>query len=227
MKPGTDHGFISRDSRRVPEGFRHDFVMPGRQHPPMPSSSFSLPDRRTGAVRASCRLTSPDDARQAGRFPSERHFDFAGIGLLRERLVEVDALWLDASMRPERAFAELGERLARYLIVEGHDFVFTTARVGMADGGHTAASLHAQAVSRAHSPDDLRVVPRHALAVERLTITLEAPAAPHLQGWIQLGAWVCGEPAWSRDPHAVEIPLLLPLTRLRARPARRFLAIAA
>jgi putative hemolysin len=193
----------------------------------MQSALFSVPDRRTGAIRVTCRLTAPDDARHAGGFPSERNFDFAGIGVLRERLVEIDALWVDASMRPERAFAELGERVARYLIAEGHDFLFTCARIGMADGGHTAASLHAQAIARAQAPDDLRVVPRHALAVERLTVTLDAPPPPHLQGWMQLGAWVCGEPAWNRDPHCAEIPLLLPLARLRSRPARRFLAAAA
>jgi putative hemolysin len=207
--------------------FRHDFVMARRQDGAMQSATFSVPDRRTGAVRVTCRLTSPEDARRAGVFPSERNFDFTGLSLLRERLVEIDALWLDPSMRPDRAFAELGERIARYLIAEGHDFVFTTARIGMADGGHTAASLHAQAVARAQAPDDLRVAPHHALAIERLSTNLETRAAPQLHGWMQLGAWVCGEPGWNRDPHCAEIPLLLPLARLRSRPARRFLAIAA
>jgi len=48
-----------------------------------------------------------------------------------------------------------------------------------------------------------------------------------LQGWLRLGAWVCGEPAWNPELHTADIPLLLPLCRLRSRHARRFLAAAA
>ena len=44
--------------------------------------------------------------------------------------------------------------MARYLIAEAHDFVLTSARVGIADGGHTAASMHAAAWVRARSPDE-------------------------------------------------------------------------
>src|SRR4051812_2376191 len=96
-------------------------------------------------------------------FPSERHFDFTALAPLRSRLVELDAL----AMEPEA--------IARFLIRERLDFVFTTAHVGIADGGHTAASMHHAAVARAVAPDDLRVVPRLPLAVERLSITLPAP----------------------------------------------------
>ena len=157
----------------------------------------------------------------------ERHFDLSALDPLRDRLVEVDAAGLDPAVRVDRAFTQLGDHLARYLIAEGRDFVLTAISVGMADGGHTAASMHAAAFARACSPDDLRVHPLHGLALERLTTTLKAPASSHLQGWLRLGAWVCGDPAWNPELHSADIPLLLPLSRLRSRHARRFLATAA
>lgn len=157
----------------------------------------------------------------------ERNFDLSALDPLRDRLVEIEAPGLDPAVRADRAFTQLGDHLARYLIAEGQDFVLTAVRVGIADGGHTAASMHAAAFARACSPDDLRVHPLRGLALERLSTTLKAPASSHLQGWLRLGAWVCGEPAWNREPHCAEIPLLLPLSRLRSRHARRFLAAAA
>ena len=157
----------------------------------------------------------------------ERIFDLSALAPLRDRLVELDPAWVESAARTDKAFTQLGDRLARHLIDAGQDFVLTSVRVGIADGGHAAASMHAAAYARACSPDDLRVHPLRGLALERLATTLRAPAAPQLQGWLRLGAWVCGEPACNPEPHGAEIPLLLALSRLRSRRARRFLAAAA
>jgi putative hemolysin len=174
-----------------------------------------------------CRIIAPAAARRAGGFPSERHFDFSALRPLRARMVEVDALWLSPAARPQRAFGELGERLARYLIAEGHDFVFAAARIGIEDGGHAAASLHAAAAAGSCAPEDLRVLPRHRLEVEYLSVRPGSRSCPQLEGWLQLGAWVCGAPACDGASHDARIPLLLPLSRIRSRHARRFLAAAA
>jgi putative hemolysin len=117
--------------------------------------------------------------------------------------------------------------VARYLIAHRLDFVFATVGVGMADGGHTAASMYHRAIAHARAPDDLQVLPRLPLAVARLCVTLRAPLDPQLQGWLGLGAWVCGAPAWNHERDCAEIPLLLPLSRLRSPRARQFLASAA
>ena len=193
----------------------------------MLQTCFAVPDARSGRIHATCRIVMHDPSPGWVGFPSERNFDFSALAPLRSRLVELEALALLPGASPARAFGELGERIARFLIAERLDFVFTTARVGIADGGHTAASMHEAAFARSAAPDDLRIAARMPLAVERLCTTLDAPPAPHLLGWLALGAWTCGEPAWNRDPHCAEIPLLLPLSRLRARTARRFLAQAA
>ena len=158
---------------------------------------------------------------------ADRHFDLAALAPWRERMVLLDGLWLDPGLRVDRAFTRLGDDLARLLIAHGHDFLFTTARVGIADGGHAAASMHAVAFACAASPDDMRVCPIHGLPLARLTTTLRGPATPVLRGWLRLGAWVCGDPAWNPDADRAEIPLLLALSRLRSRHARRFLSAAA
>ena len=157
----------------------------------------------------------------------ERHFDLSALSPLRDRLLELEVPRFEPGERVDKAFTRLGDRLARHLIAAGHDFVLTAVHVGIADGGHTAASMHAAAFARACSPDDLRVKPVRDLGIERLIVTLRAPPAPELQAWLRLGAWVCGDPGWNAELHSADIPILLPLSRLRSRHARRFLAAAA
>ena len=188
---------------------------------------LAVRDLRSGRVMATCRVLSPAAAMRAGGYALERHFDASALAPLRERLVEVGAVWIDPAARAAVVFPELGDCITRYLLAEGYDFVVASAAVGIADGGHTAASMHREASERAPSPDDLRVVPLRELPLQRLQDTLPVKATPLLRGWLDLGAWVCGEPGWNREPQCAEIPLLLPLARMRSRHARRFVAQAA
>jgi len=157
----------------------------------------------------------------------ERTFDLSALAALRHRMLVVEPPAVDPAERADCAFTRLGDRLARRLIAEGRDFVLGSVRIEASDGGRAVAAMHAAAFARAASPEDLRVRPLRPLAIEGLVPPLRAPAAPHLQGWLRLGAWICGEPGWDVDGAFVEIPLLLPLSRLRSRSARRFLATAA
>jgi hypothetical protein len=157
----------------------------------------------------------------------ERTFDLSALAPLRHRMLVVEPPAVDPSVRADRAFRRLGDRLARRLIAEGRDFVLASVRLQVPDGGRAVAAMHAAAFARAASPEDLRVRPLRPLALDGLVPALRAPAAPDLKGWLRLGAWICGAPGWDDDAPCVEIPLLLPLSRLRSRPARRFLATAA
>jgi putative hemolysin len=98
------------------------------------------------------------------------------------------------------------------------------ASVSMRDGGRLAVSLYRRLAPDHLSPAEYRVFPRHRLPLEALAAGLESPPVPPLlKGYLRLGAWICGEPAWDPDFNTADLLILLPLSRVNPRYARHFL----
>jgi hypothetical protein len=145
------------------------------------------------------------------QFPIERHFDLAWLAPLRERLLEAP----DPGDPGEPGMRRLGEALSRRLLELGRDHLIVAAPL------ERPVPLDAALCT---APADLRVFPLLPLA--------PAPAfawdpPPAIRAWLGLGAWICGEAGWNAELQRAEVPLLLPLARMRTRHARRFLSIAA
>ena len=166
-------------------------------------------------------ILTPCDAQRA--YPAEACFDLAMLDVLRERMVEVAPATLRLPPGPTLAFSGL----ARYLVEHGYDYVLASVGIGISDGGHAAASLYRSISENALSPEDLRVVPRRRLALETLTDTLEVRPTDLLRLLLDRGAWICGEPASDPRAERADLPMLLPLARMRDPFARRFLSLAA
>ena len=170
------------------------------------------------------RILAPHAARKAGGYYAEVLFDMTQLDVLRERMVEVGRACVHPEYRSGTVMLHLWSRLARYLVDNGHDYVMGSASIPLADGGHTAASIYRSASARQMSPVDLRVVPRYRLALESLHDALTPPPPALLKGYLNLGAWICGEPAIDAHFGCADLPVLLPLARMRDRYARHFLA---
>lgn len=187
---------------------------------------LAVTDTRTGDIVGSCRVLSPRDARRAGGNDIDRRFDTALLIVLRERMVELDTPYVHPLYRFDNVIAHLWCALARYLIDNRHDYVVGTARVGTLDGGHVAASTHRLACAKFLSPDDMRVYPRRGIGLEELCETRPIALPPLLKAYVEMGAWICGEPASRPEIAAAEFPMLMPLARMQGRDARHFLARA-
>jgi putative hemolysin len=196
------------------------------RHPDDTCEHLVVRDAATDEIAGSCKLVSPRDARRNGGYRLERQFDTALLIVLRERMVEVGPPCIHARYRFEDIANHLWSALARYLIVQRHDYVVAAASVSLLDGGHVAASIHRAACTRHLSPEDYRVFPRRRLALENFSATRSVAAPPLLKGYLDIGAWICGEPAHDAENDRAEFPLLLPLARMQGRDARRFLAHA-
>jgi len=184
-------------------------------------------DVDAGRVVGTYRILAPDAARRAGGYHAEGQFNLEQLEVLRGRMVEVGRACVDPDYRASAVMLLLWSSLGRYLIESGHDYVMGSASVGLDDGGHTAASVF-RAVSEKHmSPEDYRALPRQRLALETLRDTLPVAMPPLLRGYLNLGAWVCGEPALDPDFNCADLPILLPLARMNGRHVRHFLANAA
>ena len=69
----------------------------------------------------------------------------------------------------------------------GHDYLIGCASIGMADGGHNAASVYARLAAQL-SPPEYRVFPRCRLPLERLNAAQPAECRP------------CSRATCGRDP---------------------------
>ncbi len=173
------------------------------------------------------RILAPERAQRLGAYEAECTFDLDLLTLLRERMVEVGRACVHPDYSPGAVLGVMWGSLCRYLIEHGYDYVFTTASVPVADGGHRAASIYRAIAEHRSSPEDLRVSPRERLPLETLRDVLPVAPSALLHAYLELGAWVCGEPGFESNARRAAIPLLMPLARMRGRQARQFLCHAA
>ena len=93
----------------------------------------------------------------------------------------------------------------------------------MHDGGHAAASLFNNLREDYLSPAEYRVFPHHALPIDALEQNLSVTCPPLIRGYLRLGAYICGEPAWDPAFNTADMLVLLPLSRINPRYAAHFL----
>lgn len=180
-------------------------------------------DTTTLEVVGTYRLLTPEGARDAGCFYAQTEFDLTRLTHLLDRTVEVGRAAVHPDYRNGAVITLLWAGLARFIEQYGYDYLIGCASVSMADGGHTAASLFRRVGLEHMSPVEWRVFPRQRLPLEALNNTLNVPLPPLLKGYLRLGCYVCGEPAWDPDFNTADLMLILPRALMNPRYARHFL----
>lgn len=180
-------------------------------------------DEGCGRIVGTYRILSPAAAREIGSYYSENEFDLTRLQHLRNGIVEVGRSCIAPDYRSGAVIALLWSGLARYMLDNGHAYLMGCASISMADGGHTAASLYNQLRDAHLAPLEYHVFPRCPLPLERLRDDIECAMPPLVKGYLRAGAWICGAPAWDPDFNTADLPMLLPVSRVRERYARHFL----
>jgi len=169
------------------------------------------------------RILSPQRARAIRGYYSESEFDLTRLLPLRDRMVEVGRSCVHPDYRDGATIAHLWSGLADYMIARQHEYLIGCASISMADGGHYAASVYRKLFRLHEAPAEYRVIPRSPLPLDALNDTLDVIIPPLIKGYLRLGAYICGEPAWDRDFNTADLFILLPMDRLNARYARRLI----
>jgi putative hemolysin len=176
-------------------------------------------DESTGAVVGTYRMLPPG---RAPRRYSAGEFDLSALATLDADLVEAGRSCVDAAHRDGAVISLMWAGIARYLHLTGHRWLAGCASVGLADGGATAAGVWDLAIRRHLSPSGYRVLPRRPWTpVERRAGRVPVP--PLLRGYLRLGAWICGAPAYDADFDCADFFVLLGLDRVDPRYLRHFL----
>jgi putative hemolysin len=180
-------------------------------------------DLHNDKVVGTYRILSPEQSRMAGSYYSETEFDLSGLVNLRNSIVEIGRSCVHPDYRDGGTITQLWSGLADYIGKHSHEYLIGCASISMADGGHYAASVYNKIHKLHAAPDEYRVTPRCRLPLESLNQNMEVIIPPLIKGYLRLGAYICGEPAWDADFNCADVFIMMPIERLAARYAKHFM----
>lgn len=169
------------------------------------------------------RILPPERARTLGGYYSETEFDLTRLLHLRNRMAEVGRFCVHADYRDGATITRLWSGLADYMCKHKHEYLIGCASISMNDGGHYAASVYHKLHKQFAAPAEYRVFPRCPLPLEALNKTLDVSIPPLIKGYLRLGAYVGGEPAWDPDFNTADLFILLPMSRMNVKYAQHFI----
>lgn len=180
-------------------------------------------DAVNGKVVGTYRILSPEQAKQAGGYYSEGEFDLSRLHNLRNSMVEVGRSCVHPDYRSGGVITLLWAGMAQYMLKNGYEYLIGCASISMADGGHNAANIFNKIKDDSLCPAEWRVFPNCALPYAALGNGADEVVPPLVKGYLRLGAYVCGDPAWDPDFNTADLLVLLPMSRLNKRYAKHFL----
>ncbi len=180
-------------------------------------------DDTTQQVVGTYRILNPMQAMLAGGYYSAGEFDLSRLAPLTDRMVEVGRACVHADYRTGGTITLLWAGLAKYMMARQYEYMIGCASIAMHDGGHMAASLFNSLREEYLSPAEYRVFPHNPLPIDALDQSLSVTCPPLVKGYLRLGAYICGEPAWDPAFNTADMLVLLPLSRINPRYAAHFL----
>jgi putative hemolysin len=219
------------DQVRAAQRLRHD-VFAGElgaslhsAHPGLDVDAFDehcdhliIREGRTGDVVGTYRMLPPDRAAAAGGLYADTEFDLAGLRQLRGGLVETGRSCVHPDHRSGAVINLMWAGIARYMHLHGHRWLGGCASVPVADAG----GIWDLARRKHLVPPAWRVRPRHPLELSA-GVPAKVNVPPLLKGYLRLGAWIGGEPAYDPDFDCADFYVLLSLDRVNPRYLRHFL----
>ena len=180
-------------------------------------------DTGSGEVVGTYRLLPGQKAREIGSFYADGEFDLTRIQHLRDTTVEIGRSCVHPDYRTGTTISMLWSGLITFAARHNYRYLIGCASLSMADGGCAAASIYRRLVRTHLSPAEYRVFPRCELPLAALDRDVDVRPPALIKGYLRVGAYICGAPAWDPDFNTADLLMLLPLARMSARYARHFL----
>jgi len=180
-------------------------------------------DTSTNEVVGTYRILGGAHARRIGGFYSDDEFDLTRLNHLRDDMVEIGRSCVHPDYRNGTTIALLWSGLARYMETHRYRYLIGCASISMADGGHSAASIYHKLQGSSLSPIEYRVFPRCELPLDAYDCGPGAALPPLIKGYVRVGAYICGAPAWDPDFNTADLLMMLPMARMNRRYASHFL----
>lgn len=172
-------------------------------------------DDATGEVVGTYRMLPPG---RVGRLYADSEFHLAPLDPLRSALVETGRSCVHPDHRSGAVINLMWTGIVRYMHLHDRRWLIGCASVPLDD----AAAVWRRTSATSLAPPALRVRPRRPWPVD-LDGGQPATVPPLLKGYLRLGAWVCGPPAYDHDFGVADLPVLMSMDRMPARYLRHFL----
>lgn len=179
-------------------------------------------DTNSDEVVGTYRILSPSMAQEAGGYYSANEFDLSRLSHLFNNTVEVGRACVHPDYRHGATITLLWAGLAKYMQINRYETMIGCGSIDMADGGHMAASLYNRLQNDHLAPVEYRVFPHCPLPLQALRNDMQVSCPPLIKGYLRLGAYICGEPAWDTNFNTADMLVMLPLSRLSQRYAAHF-----
>jgi len=100
----------------------------------------------------------------------------------------------------------------------GHDYIIGCASIPAGGDRRGAAALCARLQREFAGPPEFRVHPKRPFRIEGdAGIESDAKLPPLVKGYLRLGAYACGDPAWDPEFGTADVLMMLPLSRMDPR----------
>ncbi len=180
-------------------------------------------DTQTSQVIGTYRILNPHQAFAAGGYYSAGEFDLSRLSHLFGSTVELGRACVHQNYRNGGTITMLWAGLAKYMQMHHYEYMIGCASVPMTDGGHMAASLYHKLKDDYLSPPEYRVFPHNPLPIASLNKDMQVACPPLIKGYMRLGAYICGEPAWDASFNTADMLVMLPLSKINQKYAAHFL----
>lgn len=174
-------------------------------------------DNDAGVAVGTYRLLPPDRAGQLPMSYSDTEFDLANLSGIRGDLVEVGRSCVDPAHRRGAVIGLMWAGIARYMLAGNHRWLGGCASVPLDDGGVLASNVWRRARTSHLAPPEYRVRPRRPWTSAGDSGSALLPLPPLLRGYLRLGAWVCGPPAYDPDFGVADFFVLLSIQKVDTR----------
>ncbi len=179
-------------------------------------------DQDSGKVVGCYRLLTAEYARAANGWYSANEFDLSRIKHLLPHTVELGRACVHRDYRYGSTVMLLWSGLIRFMQAENLEYMIGCGSVGMADGGHFAASLYKQLAEKYLCPPEYRVFPHLPLPLHALRDDVDAECPALIKGYLRAGAYICGEPAWDAEFNCADMLIMMPMSRISDRYMKHF-----
>lgn len=178
-------------------------------------------DNDAGVAVGTYRLLPPDRARQLRMSYSDTEFDLGSLAGIRGELVEVGRSCVDPAHRRGAVIGLMWAGIARYMLAGNHQWLGGCTSVPLDDGGALAHNAWRRVSTEHLAPAEYRVRPHRPWAppggLDGAAGRARLPLPPLLRGYLRLGAWVCGPPAYDSDFGVADFFVLLSIQKVDAR----------
>jgi putative hemolysin len=182
-------------------------------------------DSRSGDVVGTYRMLDWDHARRAGGFYAQSEFDLTRVRRFLPRVLEVGRACVHPAYRRGAVITMLWGGILRQVRMGRHSAVMGCASIPAADA-NLAVSICRQLLQDHLGPAGFRVTPYRPFLLEGRNDGGDVPIPSLIKGYLRLGAFVCGAPAWDPDFGTADLLLWLPADRISDRYVNRLLRAA-